>query len=56
MLLDAKGDTMALGLDDVSFNVLGLKCSQIVNVVVSDVAAISVGKNKDVFPLYHKNS
>jgi hypothetical protein len=48
VLVDSKGDTVALGLDDVSFNVLGLKCSEIVNVVVSDRAALSV----DVFPLY----
>ena len=52
VLLDSKGDTVALGLDDASFNVLGLKCSQIVNAVVSDRAALSVGKNRDVFPLY----
>jgi hypothetical protein len=36
VLLDSKGDTVALGLDDASFNVLGLKCSQIVKTVVSD--------------------
>ena len=53
VLLDAKGDTVALGLDNASFNVLGLKCSQIVNAVVSDRAALSVAKNRDVFPLYH---
>ena len=52
VLLDSKGDTVALGLDDASFNVLGLKCSQLVNAVVSDRAALSVGKNRDVFPLY----
>jgi hypothetical protein len=51
VLVDSKGDTVALGLDDASFNVLGLKCSQIVNVVVRDRAALSVGKNRDVFPL-----
>jgi hypothetical protein len=52
VLLDSKGDTVALGLDDASFNVLGLRCSQIVNAVVSDRAALSVGRNRDVFPLY----
>ena len=52
VLVDRKGDTVALGLDDVAFNVLGLKCSQIVNVVVSDRVVLSVGKNRDVFPLY----
>ena len=52
VLLDAKGDTVALGLDNASFNVLGLKCSQIVNEVVSDRAVLSVDKNRDVFPLY----
>jgi hypothetical protein len=52
VLLDSKGDTVALGLDDASFNVLGLKCSQLVNAVVSDRADLSVGKNRDVFPLY----
>jgi hypothetical protein len=36
VLLDRKGDTVALGLDDASFNVLGLKCSQIVKAVVRD--------------------
>ncbi len=36
VLLDRKGDTVILGLDDASFKVLGLKCSLIVNVVVSD--------------------
>ena len=41
-----------VGLDDASFNVLGLRCSQIVNAVVSDRAALSVGRNRDVFPLY----
>ena len=52
VLLDAKGDTVALGLENASFNVLGLKCSQIVNEVVSDRAVLSVAKNRDVFPLY----
>ena len=52
VLVDSKGDTVALGLDDASFNVLGLKCSKIVNAVVSDRTALSVGKNRDVFPLY----
>ena len=33
-------------------NVLGIKCSQIVTAVVSDHAALSVAKNRDVFPLY----
>ena len=52
VLLDSKGDTVALGLDDASFNVLGLRCSQIVNAVVSDRVVLSVGKNRNVFPLY----
>ena len=52
VLVDRKGDTVTLGLDDVAFNVLGLKCSQIVNAVVSDRVVLSVGKNRNVFPLY----
>ena len=36
---------------DTSFNVLGLKCSQIVNVVVSNRGTLSVLRNRDVFPL-----
>ena len=46
VLLDGKGDTVALGLDNASFNVLGLKCSQIVNAVVSDRDTPTEGRGR----------